>query len=90
MVKEKLSPTQSTKENISDIKELILYNDNFNTFDFVIKTLIEICDHTPHQAEQCTLIVHNNGKCAVKSGLYNKLKPIHNDMINRNLTVLIE
>ena len=48
--------------------EIILYNDDVNTFDHVIKTLIKVCEHTPHQAEQCAMIVHYNGKCAVKSG----------------------
>jgi len=47
--------------------EIILYNDDVNTFDHVIKTLIAVCEHTPQQAEQCAMIVHYNGKCVVKS-----------------------
>ena len=55
--------------------EIILYNDDVNTFDHVIKTLIEVCDHTPEQAEQCSLIVHYKGKCSVKRGSYDELEP---------------
>lgn len=55
--------------------EIILYNDDVNTFDHVINTLIYVCDHTPEQAEQCSLIVHYKGKCTVKTGSYDDLKP---------------
>ena len=50
--------------------EIILYNDDVNTFDHVIQTLISVCEHTAQQAEQCAMIVHYNGKCTVKSGSY--------------------
>ncbi|NNE03728.1 MAG: ATP-dependent Clp protease adaptor ClpS [Eudoraea sp.] len=55
--------------------EIVLFNDDVNTFDHVIGTLINVCDHSPVQAEQCSLIVHYNGKCTVKTGEYNDLKP---------------
>jgi ATP-dependent Clp protease adaptor protein ClpS len=55
--------------------EIVLFNDDVNTFDHVIGTLINVCDHSPVQAEQCALIVHYNGKCTVKTGEYNDLKP---------------
>lgn len=55
--------------------ELVLFNDDVNTFDHVIETLIAVCDHSPEQAEQCSLIVHFNGKCTVKSGSMDDLKP---------------
>ena len=55
--------------------QIVLYNDDVNTFDHVIETLIYACDHTPEQAEQCSLIVHFKGKCTVKSGSYDDLKP---------------
>ncbi len=55
--------------------EIILYNDDINTFDFVIDSLIDICEHTLEQAEQCTLLVHYKGKCTVKTGEYEDLKP---------------
>ncbi len=90
MVKEKIHPSNKNDETLSDIKELILFNDDFNTFDFVIDTLIEVCKHEPEQAEQCALIVHYKGKCSVKSGAYYDLKPIYTEMTNRNLTVEIK
>ncbi len=90
MVKEKIHPSNKNDEVLSDIKELILFNDDFNTFDFVIATLIDICDHEPEQAEQCAMIVHYKGKCSVKSGNYYDLKPIYTEMSNRNLTVEIK
>ncbi len=55
--------------------EIVLHNDNVNTFDFVIDTLIEVCEHTLEQAEQCAILVHYRGKCTVKTGEYNDLKP---------------
>ncbi|MBT8271151.1 MAG: ATP-dependent Clp protease adaptor ClpS [Flavobacteriaceae bacterium] len=63
------------KEDTSKLNEIVLYNDDVNTFDHVIETLIYACDHTPEQAEQCSLIVHYNGKCTVKTGEYDDLKP---------------
>ncbi len=59
----------------SRLHEIILYNDDVNTFDHVINTLIEVCEHTPEQAEQCSLIVHYKGKCSVKHGSYDELEP---------------
>jgi len=55
--------------------EIVLYNDEVNTFDHVIETLIYVCDHSTEQATQCSIIVHNNGKCTVKTGSYKELKP---------------
>lgn len=60
----------------SDIKDLIIYNDDYNTFDHVINTLIKVCKHSVQQAEQCTYIIHYKGKCAVKKGLLKELKPM--------------
>lgn len=65
----------SVKEATSINNEIIVYNDDVNTFDHVIDTLMRVCDHTPEQAEQCSLIVHYNGKCTVKTGPLDKLKP---------------
>ena len=53
---------------------LILYNDDVNTFDHVINSLVSICKHDPIQAEQCAILVHYKGKCTVKTGEYEKLK----------------
>ncbi|MCX6231431.1 MAG: ATP-dependent Clp protease adaptor ClpS [Bacteroidetes bacterium] len=90
MVKEKIHPADKSDEVLSDVKEIILYNDDFNTFDFVIDTLMDLCKHDLEQAEQCALIVHHKGKCAVKSGSYTELKPICTEMLIRNLTAEIE
>lgn len=73
--KEKVRERVSIKEAISLDNEIVVYNDDVNTFDHVIETLIRVCNHTPEQAEQCSLIVHYNGKCTVKTGPYDKLKP---------------
>lgn len=89
MVKEKIKSITKSDEQKSKINELILFNDDFNTFDFVIDSLIDVCEHDPHQAEQCTLLVHYKGKCGVKSGAYSELKPVYREMLNRSLTVEI-
>ncbi|WP_418509327.1 ATP-dependent Clp protease adaptor ClpS [Corallibacter sp.] len=63
------------KEDVLKNNEIVLYNDDVNTFDHVIDTLIYACDHMPDQAEQCAIIVHYKGKCTVKTGAYDDLKP---------------
>lgn len=90
MIKEKLKSKQKSDEQKSKIRKLVLFNDDFNTFDFVIDTLVKVCKHNTTQAEQCTLLVHYKGKCGVKSGAYTKLKPLYNEMLNRTLTVEIQ
>lgn len=89
MAKEKLSPSNVTKEIRNNLKELILFNDDVNSFDFVIETLIDVCGHDTNQAEQCALIAHYNGKCPVKSGSYLELKPVYTEMTDRKLSVSI-
>jgi ATP-dependent Clp protease adaptor protein ClpS len=59
-----------------DEQNVVIYNDDFNTFEHVIATLIKVCKHTNEQAEQCTWLIHHKGKCAVKSGEFEKLVPI--------------
>ena len=73
-----------------DILHLVLYNDDFNTFEHVIESLIDVCHHTPEQAEQCAIIVHHKGRYEVKSGSYKRLLPMKNSLIDRELTVSIE
>ncbi len=70
-------------------KEIILFNDDVNTFEHVIETLISACDHTPEQAEQCSLIVHYNGKCTVKTGEYEDLKPRCSKLLQAGLSAEI-
>jgi ATP-dependent Clp protease adaptor protein ClpS len=79
-------------ENVAtvDTKKIVLFNDEVNTFDFVIQSLIEVCGHEPMQAEQCTLLVHYKGKCDVKEGEYNKLEPICTALLDRGLTAEIQ
>jgi ATP-dependent Clp protease adaptor protein ClpS len=60
----------------TDLMDLIVFNDDVNTFDHVINTLIKVCKHTTEQAEQCTMIIHYKGKCTVKNGSFNFLKPM--------------
>lgn len=62
-------------ELLSGQSEIILYNDDVNTFDHVIETLIKVCNHTAEQAEQCAILVHYKGKCTVKTGEFKKLQP---------------
>ncbi|WP_366183152.1 ATP-dependent Clp protease adaptor ClpS [Flavobacterium ovatum] len=73
--KEKIREKVSVKEIPTLNNEIVVYNDDVNTFDHVIDTLIRVCEHSPEQAEQCSLIVHYNGKCTVKTGPLKKLKP---------------
>ncbi|MGC4021468.1 MAG: ATP-dependent Clp protease adaptor ClpS [Cyclobacteriaceae bacterium] len=61
---------------ITDTKDLVVFNDDFNTFEHVIQTLIRVCKHTMEQAEQCTILIHFKGKCAVRSGSYEELNPM--------------
>ena len=60
----------------TDVKDLVVFNDDVNTFDHVIETLIRVCKHSPEQAEQCTWIIHYRGKCSVKKGELDTLKPM--------------
>lgn len=71
-------------------RNIVLYNDNVNTFDHVISCLIDYCEHQPSQAEQCAIIVHNNGKCSVKTGAYEVLEPICKALLENKLSAKIE
>lgn len=71
-------------------KQIILYNDDFNTFEFVIESLIKVCKHDTIQAEQCTYLVHYKGKCSVKRGSYEALEPMCTALLERGLTAEIE
>ena len=88
-IKEKTKKEILVDQSKSDHYQIILYNDDINTFDHVIETLINVCDHTTLQAEQCTLIVHYKGKCSVKSGTLFDLKPRLKKLIKANLTAEI-
>ena len=61
---------------LTEVRDLVVFNDDFNTFDHVIATLIKVCKHTAEQAEQCAYIVHYKGQCVVKTGYMNTLQPM--------------
>ena len=70
--------------------QLIVWNDEVNTFEWVIETLMEVCGHSPEQAEQCAMIIHTQGKYAVKHGLYDDLKPQCDAITDRGIGATIE
>ncbi|WP_266367429.1 ATP-dependent Clp protease adaptor ClpS [Tellurirhabdus rosea] len=70
----------------TDVFNLVVFNDDVNTFDYVIDTLVEVCEHTPEQAEQCTLIIHYKGKCTVKNGSWEDLVPMRNEICRRGIS----
>jgi ATP-dependent Clp protease adaptor protein ClpS len=74
-IKEEILEETITQEVTTKSYQIILYNDEVNTFDHVIEMLIRICDHEPLQAEQCALLVHYTGKCEVKTGALEELTP---------------
>lgn len=78
------------EEQEVDDNQIVLYNDDFNSFDFVIESLIKVCKHEPLQAEQCTYLVHYKGKCSVKKGSYKELEPMCTALLERGLTAEIE
>jgi len=90
MTKEKKDPSAHPHYQQEDILDLILYNDDVNTFDFVIETLVDVCKHNPEQAEQCALIAHIKGRCPIKNGAAEVLTPLKSEMTNRGLVVTIE
>ncbi|HAB80747.1 ATP-dependent Clp protease adaptor ClpS [Flavobacteriaceae bacterium] len=73
-MKEQQESSQDTLEAVEKDSELIVFNDEVNTFNHVINTLIRVCKHSNEQAQQCTLIIHFKGKCTVKTGPIEKLK----------------
>lgn len=73
--KEKVSEELLVEEAVLTQNEIVLFNDDVNTFDHVIETLVYACDHSAEQAEQCAILVHYKGKCTVKTGSHKDLKP---------------
>jgi ATP-dependent Clp protease adaptor protein ClpS len=72
------------------IKALVLYNDDVNTFDYVIECLVKVCGHDSVQAEQCAYLVHFTGKCVIKNGTFKKLRPICESLLDKGLSAKIE
>ena len=71
---EKVQEDILVEEQVGINNEIVLYNDDVNTFDHVIDTLIRVCQHASEQAEQCAILVHYKGKCTVKTGFFDELK----------------
>lgn len=78
-------------EDLVDTEEydLVVFNDEYNTFDHVTKILMKVCKHSQEQAEQCTLIIHYKGKCTVKKGSRNKLKPMCQSILDAGIQAAI-
>jgi ATP-dependent Clp protease adaptor protein ClpS len=70
--------------------KLVIHNDDVNTFEWVIETLVEICKHTMEQAEQCSFLIHYKGKYAVKRGTFTVLKPMKDAITDRGINATIE
>lgn len=78
------------EEQVGINHEIILFNDDVNTFDHVIETLIKVCEHDALQAEQCAILVHYTGKCTVKTGSYDDLKPQCSALLDAGLSAEIQ
>ena len=70
----------------TDLCRLVVFNDEVNSFDWVIETLMDVCEHSPEQAEQCTLIIHYKGKCSVKNGSWEELVPLRQEICRRGIS----
>ncbi|TGD59044.1 ATP-dependent Clp protease adaptor ClpS [Flavobacterium humi] len=86
---EKTQTDVSVLEAVGINNEIVLYNDDVNTFDHVIETLIRVCNHDELQAEQCALLVHYKGKCTVKTGAFDELKPQCTQLLEAGLSAEI-
>jgi ATP-dependent Clp protease adaptor protein ClpS len=87
--KEKISEDVLLEEAVVKQNEIVLYNDDVNTFDHVIEMLVNTCEHTSEQAEQCAIIVHHKGKCTVKTGELKDLKPRCSKLLQAGLSAEI-
>lgn len=88
-IKEQVVEEVLTEEAVGYNNEIVLYNDDVNTFDHVIETLVLVCSHTLEQAEQCAILVHYKGKCIVKTGSYDDLKPQCSALLEAGLSAEI-
>jgi ATP-dependent Clp protease adaptor protein ClpS len=89
MKKEQLQSENSSLELKTGMMELILFNDDVNSFDFVIECLIQVCGHEPEQAEQCAITAHFKGKCGIKTGSQYELAPMNNELNSRGISTLL-
>ena len=75
---------------VDEYCSLIVWNDEVNTFEWVIETLVDVCGHTTEQAEQCAIIIDSKGKYAVKEGSYEQLKPMCDAITDRGIGATID
>ncbi|MEZ4787320.1 MAG: ATP-dependent Clp protease adaptor ClpS [Flavobacterium haoranii] len=87
---EKVQEEVLVEELVDNLNEIILFNDDVNTFDHVIETLIKVCEHDPLQAEQCAILVHYTGKCGVKTGSIKELQPKCSALLDAGLSAEIQ
>ncbi|GGD34886.1 ATP-dependent Clp protease adaptor ClpS [Flavobacterium orientale] len=87
---EKVKEEVSIQELLNNNNEIVLFNDDVNTFDHVIETLIRVCKHEALQAEQCAILVHYKGKCTVKTGSYDELEPQCTQLLEAGLSAEIQ
>ncbi|GAQ48258.1 ATP-dependent Clp protease adaptor ClpS [Flavobacterium psychrophilum] len=86
---EKTQTETDVLEYVAINNEIVLFNDDVNTFDHVINTLIRVCHHEELQAEQCALLVHYKGKCVIKTGTFDELKPQCSSLLEAGLSAEI-
>jgi ATP-dependent Clp protease adaptor protein ClpS len=86
---EKIQEKVLVEEAVSVNNEIVLFNDDVNTFDHVIDTLVRVCKHDDLQAEQCAILVHYKGKCTVKTGSIEELKPQCSALLDAGLSAEI-
>lgn len=94
MIQAHLSPEEALLDEVlfetGPVREIVLHNDDVNTFEHVIDCLVDVCGHDPIQAEQCAWIVHYNGKCSVKRGTFDQLEPRCTTLMQRGLSAVIQ
>jgi ATP-dependent Clp protease adaptor protein ClpS len=88
--KEKIKNKPEKKEKVQEDRFLILHNDDYHTFDYVIDALIEVCGHEFNQAVQCTMLTHYKGQCDVKKGSFTYLSPMRKALTDRELKATID
>ena len=88
--KEQILEEVKIEELLGSQNTIVLFNDDVNTFDHVIETLVKVCNHEALQAEQCALLVHYKGKCDVKSGDINDLVPMCSALLDAGLSAEIQ
>lgn len=81
---------ESNRIVVNELHHLVVWNDEVNTFDWVIESLVDICDFSYEQAEQCALIVHNNGKYSVKKGTWEELKSKATALLDRGIQATVD